>query len=321
MENMKNISFQGRTLAQVYEVWKNMLSEDTLIFLGLSGAMVPAGMREVMVYLIKNRFIDCLVSTGANLFHDAHESLGNYHYIGSHTVNDTDLYKHGVDRIYDTFASEDEFRQLEKVIIGWAYESLDLSRSYTTREFFYLWGQHLNSIKKADGIVTACFEAGIPIYCPAISDSSYGIALARRFGEKTDAVFFDMIGDVEETAILAAKAPQTGVIYLGGGTPKNFIQQSEVTANIHLDFDSPGHKFAIQITTDAPHWGGLSGCTFSEAESWGKINEKAATVSCYADVTIALPIIATALAQGAEDLAKKRKKASFKLGQKLEFNF
>jgi len=318
---MQNISFQGRTLAQCFSIWKNMLREDTLIFLGLSGALVPAGMREIMVYLIKNRFIDCLVSTGANLFHDAHESMGNYHYLGSHRVNDTELYHQKVDRIYDTFANENEFRDLEQYIDNWAHGNLDLSRNYTTREFFYRWGKHLNSVKKTDGIVTSCYEAGIPIYCPAIADSSYGIALAERFKRDGKVVFFDIIGDVEETALLAAEAPQTGVIYLGGGVPKNFIQQAEVTAIIYLDFDSPGHKYAIQITADAPHWGGLSGCTFSEAESWGKIREQADTVTCYADVTIAFPIIATALAQEAEELAANRKKPKFELGEKLEFSF
>lgn len=321
LENMKKISFQGRTLAQTYSIWKKMLSEKTLIFLGLSGAMVPAGMREILVYLIKNRFIDCLVSTGANLFHDAHESMGRHHYIGSHLVNDTALFEQKVDRIYDTFADEDEFRKLEKHIDDWAHSNLDLSRAYTTREFFYLWGEYLNSVKKQDGILTSCYEANVPIYCPSIADSSYGIALAERFKRGGRVVFFDVIGDVEETALLAAEAPQTGVVYLGGGVPKNFIQQAEVTAIIHLGFDSPGHRYAIQVTTDAPHWGGLSGCTFDEAESWGKIAEEAETVTCYADVTIALPILATALAQGAEDIARKRSKPGFSMGKKLEFSY
>jgi deoxyhypusine synthase len=321
LKNMRHISFQGRTLAQAFAVWKQMLAEDTLIFMGLSGALVPAGMREIISYLIENRFIDCLVSTGANLFHDAHETLGNYHYLGTPRVDDTELFEHKVDRIYDTFADENEFRKLEKLIDTWSYQNLDLSRGYTTREFFYRWGEYLDSIKEVDGIITTAYKAGVPIYCPAIADSSYGIALAERFKRNGKILFFDIIGDVEETALLAARAPQSGVIYLGGGVPKNFIQQAEVTAIIHLGFESPGHKFAVQITTDAPHWGGLSGCTFSEAESWGKINGDAMTATCYSDITIALPIIATALAQDAEDIARNRKKPEFELGKKLEFSF
>jgi deoxyhypusine synthase len=321
LNNMRHISFQGRTLAQAFTVWKRMLSEDTLIFMGLSGALVPAGMREIISYLIKNRFIDCLVSTGANLFHDAHETLGNYHYLGTPHVDDAELYERRVDRIYDTFANENEFRKLEKLIDTWSYQNLDLSRGYTTREFFFRWGEYLNSIKEVDGIITSAYNAGVPIYCPSIADSSYGIALAERFKRNGKVLYFDVIGDVEETALLAARAPQTGVIYLGGGVPKNFIQQAEVTAIIHLGFESPGHKFAIQITTDAPHWGGLSGCTFSEAESWGKINGDAQTATCYSDITIALPIIATALAQDAEETARNRKKPEFELGKKLEFSF
>ncbi len=144
-----------------------------------------------------------------------------------------------------------------------------------------------------EGILTAAFKAKVPIYCPALGDSSIGIALAQK--RRTPAFLFDIVADVRETACIASKSKATGVIYLGGGTPKNFIQQTEVTANL-MGLDVQGHRYAVQVTTDSPQWGGLSGCTFEEAVSWGKVAAKAKKAVCYCDATIALPIISHALA-------------------------
>ena len=147
------------------------------------------------------------------------------------------------------------------------------------------------------------------MYCPAIGDSSIGIGLAIKPEE--DNFIFDVIGDVKETALIAANANKTGVIYIGGGTPKNFIQQTSVTAAV-MGKDVSGHEYAVQITTDAPHWGGLSGCTFEEAQSWGKIAKKAKMVTVHCDSTIALPIIVTALAKKVKGLKRKPKCQSSK---------
>jgi len=299
---MSHTAFQARNLSMAVDIWGTMLKEKVTIFFGLAGAMVPAGMRSVITYLIKNRMIDCLVSTGANLFHDIHESLGRFHYQGSPFMDDVMLQKEGIDRIYDVFASEMEFRRLDDYITQFA-ETLDLDRPYTTREFLYLLGQKISKESIREGIVTSAYKAGVPIYCPAIGDSSIGIALAAR--TKGKKFLFDIIADVQETALLALKAEETGVIYIGGGTPKNFIQQVEVTACL-WDRNTPGHEYAIQVTTDSPHWGGLSGCTFDEAKSWGKIKEGAKMVTVHCDSTIALPLIATAVAQKYEKDIKKR---------------
>jgi deoxyhypusine synthase len=294
LEKMSGISFQGRNLSTALSVWKEMLKKNVVIFLGLSGAMIPGGLRRILVYLIKNRLIDCLVSTGANLFHDLHESLGKYHYLGDHLTNDLKLRKAGIDRIYDTFALEKEFRKTDSYIRDFAYD-LDLTRPYGTREFLYLLGERLSKEMKKEGILTSAYKAKVPIYCPAISDSSVGIALATHY--KRNRFLFDVIKDVEEMALIVMRSKATGVIYVGGGTPKNFIQQAEITASIMKNAEVPGHKYAIQITTDAPQWGNLSGCTFQEAQSWGKIHKKARTVTVYCDATIALPFLVTALAQ------------------------
>lgn len=291
LRRMGDTAFQGRNLSTAVDIWEEMLRTRTTIFFGLAGAMVPAGMREVLVFLLKNRYIDCLVSTGANLFHDIHETLGRYHWQGSHQMSDTDLKDVGIDRIYDVFAVEEEFNIADRYIYEFS-ERLE-KRPYTTREFLSLMGKDLSKRGKAEGIVTAAYRAGVPIYCPAVADSSIGISLALKNGP--DHLIFDLIGDVKETAELAARAKTTGVIYIGGGTPKNFIQQTEVTATLQCK-DVEGHKYAIQVTADAPHWGGLSGCTFEEAQSWGKIAKKSSHTTVNSDATIALPMIVTALA-------------------------
>ena len=144
-----------------------------------------------------------------------------------------------------------------------------------------------------------------------------GIAENRFLGKNS--FTFDVVGDVLETARLAAESPETGVIYFGGGTPKNFVNQTEVTATF-MRASHHGHKYALQIVTDAPHWGGLSGCTFAESQSWGKIAHDASMVDVHCDSTIAMPMLVTALSEDAA-LIRKRKKPVFEMGQELRFAF
>lgn len=321
LEKMGHMSFQGRSLARALDIWKKMMGEKLTVFLGLAGALVPAGFRDMISHLIKNRFIDCLVSTGANLFHDLHEALGMYHFIGDAHVNDVLLKDQGIDRIYDTFALESEFRKTDDWVSDMFMFTLDPSRAYSTREFFYLMGKELFKVKKKDGIISSAFEAKVPIYCPAVADSSIGISVAAHNRKFKRNFLFDVIRDVNETAEMVMKYPTTGVIYLGGGTPKNFIQQAEVTASFYSNGQVAGHKYAIQITTDAPHWGGLSGCTLKEAQSWGKIHKKARMTTVHADATIAFPFLVTALSQTHRENIKKRKFPRFELEGKLKIQF
>jgi len=318
LDKMQGISFQGRNLGIAFQIWKRMMGDRVMIMMGLSGAMIPGGMRRLVVYMIKHRLIDCLVSTGANFFHDMHESLGRLHYQCSPTIDDVQLQKNLIDRMYDTLVDEEEFRE-EDAFIGRFAATLDQSRPYTTREFLYLLGKEVSKHAKEDGIVTAAYKARIPLYCPAIADSSIGIGVAENRHLGKNRFTFDVIGDVLETAHLAGDSPASGVIYFGGGTPKNFVQQSEVTATFMRD-SSNGHKYALQVVTDAPHWGGLSGCTFEEAQSWGKIAHDASMVTCNCDSTIAMPILVTAMSEEKE-LIRKRKKPVFEMGQELKFSF
>jgi deoxyhypusine synthase len=315
LERMQDTAFQGKQLGLAFAVWKKMLADNCTIMMGMSGAMVPAGMRRLVVRMIENRLIDCLVSTGANFFHDLHETKGNFHYQGSHKADDVLLGENLVDRMYDVLADEEKFREHDQWIGRFA-AALDQSRPYTTREFLNLLGLELGKRAKEDGIVSAAAKAGIPLYCPAVADSSIGIGIAANRYEGSNRFTFDVIGDVVETARIAAESSNTGVIYFGGGTPKNFIQQTEVTAII-MNSGVTGHKYAVQVVTDAPHWGGLSGCTFEEAQSWGKIQKDASMVTCHCDSTIAMPILVSALL-AEKQLIKKRRRPKFIMGRELK---
>lgn len=302
LERLEGCSFQGRQLANAARVWSEALDQDITVWLGLAGAMVPAGMRKLIVTLMKEGLIDILVSTGANLYHDYFETVGHFHHIGSPAADDVELREARVDRIYDTFADEDVFADLDLQIGKWARTKLE-DRPYTTREFLRLLGELAGERSKGEeGILSAAARLGVPVYCPAIGDSSIGIGLA----EKDKRIIFDMIGDVEETAELAALKPSM-VIYVGGGTPKNFIQQTEVTNIVH-GRDMEGHRYAVQFVVDAPNWGGLSGCTFEEAVSWGKIAVDARMVTVLCDATIALPVVSSAVLTRREGKKRPGKK-------------
>ncbi len=199
LTRMQGTAFQGKQLGLAFEVWKRMLGDRCTIMMGMSGAMVPAGMRRLVVRMIENRLIDCLVSTGANFFHDFHETMGNFHYQGSPAIDDVLLAENLVDRMYDVLADEEKFRQHDQWIGRFA-ASLDQSRPYTTREFLYLLGLELGKHCTEDGIVSAAAKAGIPLYCPAVADSSIGIGIAANRYEGGNRFTFDVIGDVVETA-------------------------------------------------------------------------------------------------------------------------
>ena len=315
LERMQGTAFQGKNLGIAFDVWKKMLAGECTIMMGMSGAMVPAGMRRLVVRMIEHRLIDCLVSTGANFFHDLHETKGNFHYQGSANMDDVELAENLVDRMYDVLADEEKFRQHD-LWIGRFSASLDQSRPYTTREFLNLLGRELSKRAKEDGILTAAAKAGIPLYCPAVADSSIGIGIGVSRYTTGNQFNFDVVGDVVETARIAAESKATGVIYFGGGTPKNFVQQTEVTA-IVMNSGVTGHKYALQVVTDSPHWGGLSGCTFEEAQSWGKISKDASMVTCHCDSTIAMPILVSALLEQ-KKLIRNRKRPKFEMGRELK---
>src|ERR1700675_4503424 len=314
LSRMERISFQGRNLATAHRVWQKMLEDDVARFRGVAGALSAGGLRLIVAHLITHRLVDCLVSTGANLYHDLHETRGQRHYLGSPHADDAALAEDRIDRVYDTYASEEEFIGNDNWIAEFA-TTLE-ARPYTSREFLYLLGGHLWKTTGGDGILTAAYRAHVPIFCPAIADSSIGMGLSQARQERAGSGYIDVIGDIVESANLVIRRPRTASIVLGGGTPKNFINQASVQA----EFYSPevsGHRYAVQVVTDVPHFGGASGSSLEEAQSWGKLATDSARVSVQADATIALPLLASALATSAAPLLAARRKPVFTLADRI----
>lgn len=314
LRRMERISFQGRNLAAAHRVWQRMLAGDVLIFLGLAGALSAGGLRLVVADLIRRRAVDCVVSTGANLYHDLHETRGRRHFLGSPAADDRELQAAHIDRVYDTLVDEDEFIDNDEWIADFT-RSLP-ARPYNTRAFLYRLGERLWTETGRDGILTAAYRASVPVFCPAIADSSVGMGISQARHGHPDAGRIgriDVIGDIIESANLVIRRPRTASVVLGGGTPKNFINQASVQAEYYRP-GIGGHRYALQIVTDTPHFGGASGSTLDEAQSWGKLAADADRVTVRADATIALPVLATALVASASSALTSRRAPAFDSG-------
>lgn len=294
LAEMAKTGFQGRKLGEAVEVWEDMIREKNLtIFMGYAGSMSTTGMWKIICWLIENRYIDVLVSTGANISEDILEAMGGTYWRGSHLVDDAELLRYKIDRFYDVYADELEYRKMENLIMEFMM-GLDQNYDYSSREFLYQFGKWLSE-RGIKCIVSTAYEKKVPIFCPAIVDSGYGIA-AITAEMKGKSIKIDQMKDFKEFVKIGEKSPRTGVVYIGGGVPKDFTQLLAVALDLARGGEVPyPHKYAIQITADTPEWGGLSGCTFQEAVSWGKISAAGKNVACYCDATIALPLIAHAL--------------------------
>jgi len=331
LREMADTGFQGRKLAEVVDVWEKMIRDKNLtIALGYAGSLSTTGQWKIINWLIENRYIDILVATGANLSEDIIEAMGYSYWKGSHMVDDVKLLKTNINRYYDVFGLETDYMDMTEMIADFYVKNLVSNRPYSSREVFYLFGNWLRK-KGINSIVATATKYKVPVFCPAIIDSPYGdaglIAKSKGFN-----LILDNMKDYIEFMSLSEKIKDTGVIYIGGGVPKDFIQLLAVTANLlYPEREVPGkkskifraerekggkelietyypHKYALQITTDAPQWGGLSGCTFEEATSWGKEEVGAPKVQCYCDATIALPLVVHALN---ERVKTKRKGTDF----------
>lgn len=308
-------SFQARNLSRCAEVFRRMLAdEEAVVFLGLAGALVPGGMRKIIADLIRHGLVDVLVSTGANLFHDFFEAIGYRHYVGSVSADDVELREAKVDRIYDTFASDDEFGLAEQKIaeIAGRLES----RLYSSREFLELLADEVDDEGSILGTARA---AGVPIFCPALCDSAIGIALTHHY-VKVDGgprPIIDQIRDNFEILQIKRAASVSGCVYLGGGVPKNYIQQLTPMLDA-FGVEGEGHKYFVQLTTGDPRDGGLSGCTASEAESWGKMAADGSAATAYVDATIGLPLLAGAVLGRNEGLQARERRTFVWDNDKLE---
>ncbi len=297
LEAMSYTGFQGRSLADAYTVLHNMILEpDNTIFLGLAGSMSTTGQWKIVKWLIENRYIDVLVSTGANVSEDLLEGLGHSYYQGSQTADDAELLEHQIDRYYDVYADELQYRELERFIYEFM-ASLDRDRSYSSAQFLNLFGKYQHE-RGIDSIVAAAYRAGVPIYSPALADSGYGVAAAQLYRDRGIRVTLDGFADLTQLGDIGDRATHTSVVYIGGGVPKDTIQLVTVIVDLFRGGEQVfPHKYAVQITTDSPQWGGLSGCTFEEAISWGKIDARGSRAVAYCDATIALPVLSHALVE------------------------
>jgi len=298
MLDMASTAFQGRRLGEAFEIWARMLKKrQIVIWMGVAGAMVPAGMRRIISQLIRRRMIDVLVTTGATIYHDTYEAIGGKHFKGTDSADDVQLRKHRIDRMYDVYADEKKFYRLDNEIEKDFCSLLRDNHPYSSREITEKLGSWLSTrAREKDNISVAACEAGVPIFLPAICDSSLGFAMMFANRRRDRRIIVDHMKDVDESAMITEKCAKSGVVIFGGGVPKNFIQQSAVVASYATRHDRT-HNYALQITTDAAHWGGLSGATLEEAKSWGKYSPRARMVTCHVDSTIALPVLAQALAE------------------------
>lgn len=319
LEAFDRTSFQSRTLAMCANIFVEMLKDPDrpTIFLGIAGAMVPAGMKGIVSTMVRRNMVDVIVSTGANMYHDLVEAFGGHHYIGSPDADDIMLRKHGIDRIYDTYTDESRFGAVGNLITSLANNLAD-ARIGSTSSRLFLWklGELIDAKSatedKNDSIVWNCWKNHVPIFVPALSDSSLGLALTEhyvKFVEKgRDPLVIDQIKDNYEILQTKKKARKTGVIYVGGGVPKNYIQQTAFLER-HFGIPDSEHNYGFQITTDRPEWGGLSGCTFREGLSWGKEKPGGQYAACYCDATIALPLIVKATLERCKNLEKRSRLA------------
>jgi deoxyhypusine synthase len=305
VRDLIDANFQAYNSARLREAaicfTENMLQPDVTVGMSLTGALTPAGVgRSCLIPLIKAGFVDWLISTGANLYHDAHFGLDLKLFQGSPTLDDRLLRKEEVIRIYDILFDYDVLLSTD-AFFREIIQHEEFQREMSTAEFHHLVGKFLREREKALGVKETCvlsvaYEYGVPIYTSSPGDSSIGMNVAAM-SLRNSKLKFDVNADVNETASIVYAAKRAGgrsaVFIVGGGSPKNFMLQTEPQIQEVLGLDEKGHDFFVQITDARPDTGGLSGATPAEAVSWGKIDPEQLpdTVVCYCDSTIALPLI------------------------------
>jgi len=306
--SFKNSSIQARNIYKCANVFKKMLQDkaQTTVYLGLAGPLIAAGLRDIIRNMIKLKMVDVVVSTGAIIYQDIYQARGFKHYIGNPDADDRTLDKLYIDRIYDTYVDDEKFWDTD----NWVGRVADTMKSgnYSSREFIDALGSRLSD---EDSIVRTAYKCGVPIFAPALNDSSIGIGLTSHYHRckknKKSGVHIDSIQDNYEITQTVVKSGKTGAIYIAGGVPKNYINDAVVMGYI-FNKDTGGHSYAFQLTTDVPHWGGLSGSTLKEATSWGKINNDASYAMAFVEPSVSLPLIYSYVFQEKFYKARKRKK-------------
>ena len=293
ISSMEKMSFVSRETANATKIYNEMLKDkNCTIFLTLAGSTSAAGCMHIYRDLVKYNMVDAIVATGASIIDmDFFEALGFKHYQGSQFQNDDELRKNYIDRIYDTYIDEDELQMCDKTI-GEIADNLE-PKAYTSREFIKEIGKYLktNSKKKGSLIETA-YDNNVPIFCPAFTDSSAGFGLVMHQERNPNKhITIDSIREFRELTEIKIRSKGSGLFMIGGGVPKNFIQDTVICAEL-LGKDVDMHKYAIQITVADSRDGACSSSTLKEASSWGKVDTSKEQM-VFAEATSVLPLIAS----------------------------
>ncbi len=293
ISSMEKMSFVSRETANAANIYNEMLKDqECTIFLTLAGSTSAAGCMNIYKDLVKYNMVDAIVATGASIIDmDFFEALGFKHYQGSQFQDDKELRKNYIDRIYDTYIDEDELQICDKKICEIA-NGLE-AKSYTSREFIYEIGKYLktNSVKK-DSLIETAYDNNVPIFCPAFTDSSagFGLVIHQEKNPKKH-ITIDTIREFRELTEIKIKSKGSGLFMIGGGVPKNFIQDTVICAEL-LGKNVNMHKYAVQITVADSRDGACSSSTLKEASSWGKVDLTKEQM-VFAEATTVLPLIAS----------------------------
>ncbi len=309
IDQMDHMSFTSRDLARATEIFNMMLKDkDCSNILTLAGSTSAGGCMKVYADMIKFGMIDAVVATGASIVDmDFFEALGFKHYQGTPFIDDQFLRKNYIDRIYDTYIDEKDLQNCDNVIFKIA-NSLEV-RPYSSREFIWEMGKYLKkNAKKKESLIELCYDHNVPIFCPAFTDSSAGFGLVlHQVKNPKKHMTIDSVADFRELTDIKIKAGTTGLLMIGGGVPKNFVQDTVVCAEI-LGVEAEMHKYAIQITVADSRDGACSSSTLKEACSWGKVDTTYEQM-VFAEATSVVPLLASdAYHRG---FWKKRKKRNF----------
>ena len=298
IEDLVNVfassGFNGRKLGEAAKLYAKMIKENATICLTVSGAMTPVGFGGIIKTLIERGFVDWIITTGANVYHEDHFAWGLPVKQGSFEVDDTKLYENEIVRIRDVYIKFYETLEAEDQIIQKMFEDNFSEKPFTTAEFCNFMGKVSKEKSKHPerSFVTTAYEYDVPVYISTIKDSSLALNLAvHRLREKT--YNLDFVKEIIEQAAIVYNSKKSGVLELGGGVPKNTAQQTGPLLDQILQRDDGGQDFIIQITDARPDTGGLSGATLQEGKSWGKVQDAhKGIVTVYADATIVFPILA-----------------------------
>ena len=309
IDGMGKMSFTSRDTARAAGIFNEMLADkDCSIFLTLAGSTSAGGCMNLYTDLVKNNMIDAIVATGASIIDmDFFEALGFKHYQGSQFQDDTELRKNYIDRIYDTYIDEEELQACDQAICDVANKMEP--KSYTSREFIKELGKYLKTnTKKKDSLIEAAYDNDVPIFCPAFTDSSAGFGLVMHQEQNPDKhLTIDSVREFRELTEIKLQSKQSGLLMIGGGVPKNFVQDTVVCAEL-LGKKVDMHKYAIQVTVADTRDGACSSSTLKEASSWGKVDVTKEQM-VFAEATSVLPLIASDAYHRAH--WKNRQKRSF----------